>query len=223
MTVNPTQRFTKHNPCRVCGGYYVSRRGAGIRCFGFLSDDGEWAHCTREEFAGALPRNSNSETYPHWLVGDCLCGQVHDAQPVTTEPSGNIPRTLTATYAYRDETGSLLFQVVRYDPKEFKQRRPNGKDAWIWNLGGVNPVLYQLSELMAADPAKPVFIVEGEKDVDRLMEQGLVATTNHMGAGKWRPEYAACLKERSVVIVPDNDKAGKDHTSAVAVSLQELA
>ena len=223
MPVNPTQRFTKHNPCRVCGGHYSSPKGVGARCYGFLSDDGEWAHCTREEFAGGLSRNSNSETYAHRLVGDCLCGQVHDDQPVTTEPSGSLPKTVAATYNYRDETGRLLFQVVRYEPKEFKQRRPNGKGGWIWNLDGVNPVLYRLTELMAADPAKPVFIVEGEKDVDRLIAVGLVATTNPMGAGKWRPEYAACLQGRSVVIVPDNDKAGKDHAAAVALSLQEQA
>jgi archaellum biogenesis ATPase FlaH len=87
----------------------------------------------------------------------------------------------------------------------------------------VNPVLYRLPELMAADPSKPVFFVEGEKDVERLIAVGLVATTNPMGAGKWRPEYAACLKGRSVVVIPDNDKAGRDHAAAVAVSLQGLA
>ena len=223
MPIKPDQRFTKHKPCHVCGGHSLSPKGVGLRCFGFISDDGEWAHCTREESAGGLLKNSNSETYAHRLVGDCLCGQVHDAQPVTTEPSGHLPRTVAATYNYRDETGSLLFQVVRYEPKEFKQRRPNGKNGWVWNLEGVDPVLYQLPELMTADPAKPVFICEGEKDVNRLTAIGLVATTNPMGAGKWRPEYATCLKGRSVVIVPDNDKAGKDHASAVAVRLQEQA
>jgi hypothetical protein len=223
MPVNPTQRFTKHKPCHICGGHYGSPKGVGLRCFGFLSDDEEWAHCTREEFAGGLPLHDASDTYAHRLLGDCRCGMQHDALPATYKPSGKPSRTIAATYDYCDETGSLLFQVVRYEPKEFKQRRPNGKDGWVWNLEGVDPVLYQFPELMSADPAKPVFICEGEKDVDRLIAIGLVATTNPMGAGKWKPEYARCLKGRSVVVVPDNDKAGSDHAAAVTVSLQGLA
>jgi hypothetical protein len=147
----------------------------------------------------------------------------HDALPATYKPSGKPSRTIAATYDYCDETGSLLFQVVRYEPKEFKQRRPNGKDDWVWNLEGVDPMLYQLPELMTANPAKPVFICEGEKDVDRLIAIGLVATTNPMGARNWRDEYAGCLEGRSVVVVPDNDKDGSDHATAVAVSLQGQA
>ena len=223
MPIKPEQRFTKHKPCHISGGHYGSPKGVGLRCFGFLSDYEGWAHCTREEFAGGLPMHEASSTYAHRLLGDCRCGMQHDALPATYKPSGKPSRTIAATYDYCDETGSLLFQVVRYEPKEFKQRRPNGKDDWVWNLEGVDPVLYQFPELMSADPAKPVFICEGEKDVDRLIAIGLVATTNPMGAGKWKPEYARCLKGRSVVVVPDNDKAGSDHAAAVTVSLQGLA
>jgi len=223
MPIKPEQRFTKHKPCHISGGHYGSPKGVGLRCFGFLSDYEGWAHCTREEFAGGLPMHEASSTYAHRLLGDCRCGMRHDALPTTYKPSGKPSRTIADTYDYCDETGSLLFQVVRYEPKEFKQRRPNGKDDWVWNLEGVDPVLYQFPELMSADPAKPVFICEGEKDVDRLIAIGLVATTNPMGAGKWKPEYARCLKGRSVVVVPDNDKAGSDHATAVAVSLQGQA
>ena len=223
MPIKSEQRFAKRQPCPVCAGHSGSPKGVGLRCFGFLSDGGEWAHCTREEFSGGLPLHEASSTYVHRLLGECRCGQVHDLQPATYEPSGNPPRTVTATYDYCDKTGSLLFQVVRYEPKEFKQRRPNGEGGWIWNLEGVDPVLYQLPELKTADPAEPVFIVEGEKDVDRLIAMGLVATTNAMGARNWRDEYAGCLKGRSVVVVPDNDKDGSDHAAAVALSLQGQA
>ena len=223
MPVKPDQRFTKHKPCHVCGGHSLSPKGVGLRCFGFISDDGEWAHCTREEFAGGLPLHDASSTYAHQLIGVCRCGQVHDAQPATCKSTENVKRIIGAFYDYQGEGGDLLFQVVRYEPKEFKQRRPNGEGGWVWNLEGVNPVLYRLPDLMAADPNKPVFFVEGEKDVERLIAVGLVATTNPMGAGKWRPEYVACLKGRSVVVIPDNDKAGSDHAAAVTVSLQGLA
>src|SRR5437667_12620177 len=36
-------------------------------------------------------------------------------------------KTIVETYDYHDEAGKLLYQVVRYEPKDFKQRRPNGK------------------------------------------------------------------------------------------------
>src|SRR5262245_61385785 len=96
--------------------------------------------------------------------------------------------TINATYEYNDVDGQLLFQVVRYQPKDFKQRRPDGQGAWIWNLDGGHPVLYRLPELSTADPSKPVLIPEGEKDVETLRALGLVGTTNPGGAGKWKSE-----------------------------------
>src|SRR5262245_1134355 len=93
-------------------------------------------------------------------------------------------RVIEATYDYRDEAGKLLFQAIRYTPKGFSQRRPDGNGGYIYNLQGVQRVLYRLPELLAADLNEPVFLVEGEKDVDRLRAGGLVATCSPMGAGK---------------------------------------
>lgn len=138
-------------------------------------------------------------------------------------PNGNgAGRHVVATYDYRDEKGRLLYQVVRFDPKDFRQRRPSGDD-WDWTLGDVRRVLYRLPELVAADPEEPVYIVEGEKDVDRLVELGLVATCNAGGAGKWRAEYTKLLASREVVIVPDNDEPGRQHVQAVASALAPVA
>jgi hypothetical protein len=130
-----------------------------------------------------------------------------------------------AAYDYTDEQGQLLFQVVRYHPKAFRQRRPNGKGGWIWNLQGVRRVLYRLPELLGADPTRPVFVVEGEKDSNALAALGLVTTTNPGGAskGKWRPEYNEPLHGRHVVILPDNDKVGHKHADQVAQSLHGIA
>jgi len=130
---------------------------------------------------------------------------------------------LAATYDYRDEEGELLFQVVRKVPKGFLQRRPRGGGAWTWNLNGTRRVLYRLPELLAAAAAEPVFITEGEKDADRIADCGLIATTNPGGAGKWRPEYAECLRDRSVVILPDKDEAGRLHAGRVAEGLSGVA
>jgi putative DNA primase/helicase len=128
-----------------------------------------------------------------------------------------------AAYDYRDEAGELLFQVVRMDPKAFRQRTPNGAGGWHSRLGDVRRVLYRLPELLAADPASPVFYPEGEKDADRLAAIGLVATTHSGGAGKWRPEYAAALRGRRVVVLPDNDAPGRAGARQVAAGLVGVA
>ena len=56
---------------------------------------------------------------------------------------------LVATYDYTDESGNLLYQTCRYQPKDFRQRRPDGKGGWINNLQGVRRVLYRLPEVIA--------------------------------------------------------------------------
>ena len=76
---------------------------------------------------------------------------------------------IVKTYDYLDQTRAVRFQVVRLaDPKDFRQRRPDGKGGWHWNIGGVRRILYGLPELIASDPAEPVLIAEGERDADRL-------------------------------------------------------
>ncbi len=134
--------------------------------------------------------------------------------------------TIVATYDYSDEAGNFLFQVVRYSPKGFKQRRRNQNGGWVWDLKGVRRVLYHLPELAAARPDQPVWICEGEKDVDRLRALGLLATTSPQGAGKWKKVDSACfehLRGRVVYIIPDNDSAGRSHARDVAASLKEIA
>lgn len=132
-------------------------------------------------------------------------------------------RTITATYDYRDAEGGLAYQVVRYHPKDFRQRRPDGTGGWMWSLNGTARVLYGLPELRAADPGRLVFVAEGERDCDRLAALGLLATTGAGGAGKWRPEYADALRGRRVAILPDADEPGRQHAQDVARSLLGVA
>jgi hypothetical protein len=136
--------------------------------------------------------------------------------------SNGKPR-IVATYDYRDETGLLRFQSVRYEPKDFRQRRPDGNGGWTWNIRGVQRVLYRLPELLQAPLEQPVFVVEGEKDVEALRRLGLTATTNAMGAGKWMKCYNEALRDRRVVLLPDNDDAGRKHMEDVAKQLHGIA
>jgi hypothetical protein len=85
-------------------------------------------------------------------------------------------------------------------------------------------VLYQLpSVLKAIAEGNVVYLAEGEKDCDNIAALGLVATTNAMGAGKWRPEYTEALCGADVVLLPHNDAPGRDHSERVTVELHGVA
>lgn len=155
-------------------------------------------------------------------------------------------RKFATSYDYRDETGELLFQCVRMEPKSFYQRRrnrqydaklPRDRDKnpeFINDLEGVRLVPYRLNELLAAikeEPKRAVLLCEGEKDCDLLWSIGIVATCNPMGALKWRKEYSAFLKGCNVIIIPDEDPvdatvgfaAGLKHAEEIAESLRGIA
>jgi putative DNA primase/helicase len=140
-------------------------------------------------------------------------------QPMRVQVGG---REVERFYDYTDEQGQRLFQVVRYHPKGFSQRRPDGKGGWANNLGNVRRVLYRLPELLESPSSEPVFVVEGEKDAESLRALGLVATTNPGGAGKWSsllakdPTFQQPLDGRIVAVMGDNDDAGRRHALMVA-------
>ena len=84
--MDPMQRFKMDRPCPVWGGHPGLPQGEGRRCYGFISGEGLYAHCTREEHAGRLDRNGNSDTYAHLLEGNCRCGEVHGTGPARPRP-----------------------------------------------------------------------------------------------------------------------------------------
>lgn len=146
----------------------------------------------------------------------------NNASRASTAPA-NIGK-IVATYDYRNEIGKLLYQVVRFNPKDFRQRTPDGQRGWRWGLNGTAPVLYRLDRLAAADPTSTlVFLAEGEKDVHSLESMGLLATTAPMGAGKWKSRYNKALQGFHVFILPDNDKPGRKHAENVASALVGIA
>jgi len=125
-------------------------------------------------------------------------------------------RRIVAIYDYVDEQGKLLYQVVRSEPKDFRQRRPKGSGGWVPNLKDTRRVLYRLPEVLSA---QLVLVVEGEKDADTARKIGLVATCNPGGAGKWREDYSGCLRGKQIVIITDADEPGRRHAQQVAASL----
>jgi len=125
---------------------------------------------------------------------------------------------IVAVYDYITLDGKLSYQVVRLEPKDFRQRRPDGKNGWIWDTKGLRRLPYNLQELIKSD--YPI-IVEGEKDVESLRKIGMVATCNTGGALNWTDELNQYFRpEQHVTILPDNDKPGRDHADLVATNLQ---
>ncbi len=136
-------------------------------------------------------------------------------RPEDRRDDGGLGR-ITAIYDYIDVDGTLLYQVLRFDPKDFRQRRPDGYGGWVWRKSE-HQVLYRLREVMEAPI---VFVVEGEKDVEILRSQGFIATTNAGGAkAPWLPQFTEALRGKEVIVIPDNDGDGWQRALTIAREL----
>lgn len=123
---------------------------------------------------------------------------------------------IVATYDYKDEKGTLLYQKVRYEPKAFRQRRPDGNGGWTWKLDGVRRVLYRLSEVLAEES---IIVCEGEKDAETARSLGIWATTGGSAEDKWFEEYTVALAGKNVAIVADADAPGQKKGRIIAHAL----
>ena len=113
--------------------------------------------------------------------------------------------TESVRYSYLNVDGKTACHVIRSDPKDFRPMTPDG----FLDLEGVERLPYRLPELMqGVKDSKQILLLEGEKDVDRAMAMGFVATTFVGGAGKWRDEYSEYFRDADVVLIPDNDEPG---------------
>lgn len=142
---------------------------------------------------------------------------------------------LVAVYPYVDATGKLLYEVCRFEwpdldnpkghSKTFLQRQPGrAPGRYQWNIRGITPVPYRLPEVLEdVKEGNTVFVVEGEKKVDMLRAIGVPATCNAGGANKFTESIAEALKGAKVVIIPDNDDAGRDHAKTTGNALTGLA
>ena len=132
-------------------------------------------------------------------------------------------KEIQAVYNYVDANGKP-YEVVRFKPKQFAQRQPDGTGGYIWSLKGIVPTLYHQGELkQAIDSGQLIYIVEGEKDCDNLWAIGLASTTNPMGVRKWCDSYSEILRGADLIIIPDNDDPGCDHANNVAKSCYGIA
>lgn len=132
-------------------------------------------------------------------------------------------RAQPVEYDYRDHDGRLLYQVLRYEGKQFRQRVPNG-DTWTWSLNGVKRVPYMLPNIIESSDEDTIFVVEGEKDVHTLNAKGILATTNSGGAKwDWPEDWKVYFEGRRVVLIPDTDEPGMAHMNQIGALLSPVA
>jgi len=130
------------------------------------------------------------------------------------------------TYTYPDENGNEFHLKDRLEPgsngkkKTFRFRHlVNGK--WNYSRRDEKKLLYNLPELIKA---KYAFIVEGENKVECLKKLGYPATCLDSGASSpWIEEYNEPFRNKQkVVILPDNDEAGRRYAQTVAHGLKAV-
>lgn len=225
--MNASSTRTRHRratPCPVCGGGDDMQRGAGTRCHGWTSGDGDYAHCSREERAGGLEQEAGG-TFAHRLTGPCRCGQTHGGATVPLQENRITVRD-TRHYEIRSAAGELVATHVRRDMSDGGKRFSWSTPSCATGLNGF-PVrdlpLYRLPEMLATDPDQPVVLVEGERACDALRALGVCSVGTVTGASL-TPSKAALqpLSGRSVYLWPDHDDVGRAHMERVAGVLGQL-
>ena len=145
------------------------------------------------------------------------CVSHHDPTPSLSlkpidEPAESSRGIEVAWYNYQDAAGEDVYQVVRFEPKRFSQRFPDGLGGWTFRKHP-DQVLYHLPEILRN---QIVFVVEGEKDADTLRSWGFVGTTAAGGANApWLPAFTVSLTGKEVVVIPDSDPPGRKRAAAV--------
>ena len=132
--------------------------------------------------------------------------------PVRALPNSSSPK-VTARYEYLDKAGDVAYRIKRLEPKTFLAE-PRG-------LSQDDRVLYRLPQLLEAAASEvTIYVAEGERDIDRLVQEGHVATTNPFGAASWLPRYGQYFAgAKRVEIIADHDEAGAKWAKSVAESL----
>src|SRR5262249_30456698 len=194
----------------------------GFVVHSFASDDPIACKDYVREKAGIAAFKPNGKSNGHARVrksaaeiGNALANAMESIKP---EPPKD--RRIVATYDYTNDKGDLLYQVVRLDPKDFRQRRPDGKGCSIWSVKDCKRVPFRLPDLLAY-PDASVFVCEGEKDAGRVASLGHCATT--VACGDWTEDCIKALAGRDVLIFEDNDDAGRKKAYEAAQALHGVA
>lgn len=156
-----------------------------------------------------------------------------DWKPGIVLPPPPVPRKkkdygkIIAVYPYRDASGAIVAEKVRFEKKMFLWRRPLPSGGWDWKTNQKELPLYALPDVVRS---RTVFIVEGEKDADNLKSalppdktEHIAVTTAPNGAASWRHRYRQHLKGKYIWIVPDSDAAGSSYADMILRDIRPVA
>ena len=143
----------------------------------------------------------------------------------STNTSKSAPWEQLRNHVYQDMNHeNIAIKTIYRKPDESKTamwQRYEGKTL-IKGLNGLQIPLYHVYNI--TDNTKPVFIVEGEKDVETMEKLGYIATTSPNGAGShWKKDYTEYFKGFDVVILADNDEVGLKYATNIAENLIQTA
>jgi hypothetical protein len=135
------------------------------------------------------------------------------------KPNGS--RKTVATYEFRDPaSGEARYRKERVE-------RADGTKSFFFKPAGRNgsdPLLYGAERLADVAEGQPVFIVEGEKKVDRLRELGAAAISGDSGSSsKWLPAHAGLLRGLPIILWPDSDEPGEKYAARAVDCLRSSA
>ena len=124
-----------------------------------------------------------------------------------------------AEYVYKDMQGNPVAKKIRRSDKSFYWLSNSGS-GWEKGRSKSCPLFhgYESKESFA------VYVCEGEKDVLNLEKAGLYAVSLPDGANsKWLDDYTAYFKNKSVVIIRDNDEPGLQYALTIAGKILDVA
>jgi hypothetical protein len=202
------------------------RDGTGWKCKCPTHDDHDPSLGLSVDEDGKLLWFCRARKCSQQQVGDELKrrGLLPEREPRQPRPDKPVRDKLEGVFVYTDEDGTPLYRVHRWrkpdGSKVMPQSRPDGKGGWLKGIKGVRRgVPYHLPELLAAPPAEPVVIVEGEAKVEALAKLGVLATCSSGGADSWTREHARHIGTRPAIVLPDNDSPGHGYARLILATL----
>lgn len=136
-------------------------------------------------------------------------------------------RQIEAVYNYVSINGDYAFTKLRLEGKKIIYGKLQN-NRFTYGLGDVGRKNYKAiyGSLQAIKKAiaegKPIFIPEGEKDVNTLIKQGYTAWT-YGGCSDWQSDFAALVQGADVYILADNDEAGKRVAEIIQNDIKAVA
>lgn len=161
----------------------------------------------RPTFTPAPPKKEKPKTRWVSLEAACAALESHHSDWIRAK-----------AWWYVDAKGATVGAVVRWhDGNGQKEVRPYNRNADGWASGALDAPrpLYNLTALLCSDPSTRIYITEGEKAADAGNQIGWLTVTSAGGSKAARKTDWTPMRGRTVVVVPDNDKPGREYAEEV--------